>query len=787
MPDQSKAVASTDLSQRAAEPGFLQRTRQAARYIFSGEISNEWFSPLRPLPSVVPPEQQESVLGRQFDYHVGENLRYIPRVNEAVSFWTMRQLAQWDVLSIIINSRKDQLAKLEWTIEPRDKTQRKQAASLCNEVQTWWRRPDQRHTWREWIQLLLDDLLVIDAPCLFVNRDRAGELWGFEPIDGATIKPLIDARGRRPMPPDFAYSQALHGTPAMLYTSDEMIYKPRVLRTHKIYGYSPVERIIVTVNTALRRQVQQLDHFTEGSMPAAYVGVPIGEKGWTQKQLEEFTTRWNSRLSGNMAERARMQFGPDGAVFHEFKKVDLKDEFDEWLARVACAAYGVDPSPFIKQVNRGTQETTREAALAEGLAPYQLWIKELIDTCLEIQGLADLEFQWRDDEAIDPVEKATISKTLAAIGALHPNEIRADDGLDPLDDETIAWLMAMQKSQTPVPVPSEWIDGQPPPAPASAPMPANSPASTAAPEAGGVGAAAPEKTPSAKKDTAADKGAAASPLGKSSRVTPINRERRVVKEASERIERALTKAFRKMVPSRSAQIAELLPNRAKAAGDQPPLDQVLTALQLSELQALAANFGTELSDVATDGVKQGAKQIGVQIDFDAPNDDAVDWAKARGAELVGMKYDEDGNLVVNPNADMAITDGTREHLRSLVAQAEDEGWSNNRLTQELRDSYAFSASRAEIIARTETARADVQGNLIGWKATGVVQSKEWTTAEDCCDECQDLDGVVVGIDEQFPNDGGDGPPLHPQCRCDVSPVVDQTADQTEDEPEEETA
>ena len=773
MPDQSKAVATTDLSQRPTEPGFWQRTRQAARYIFSGEINNEWFSPLRPLPSIVPPDQQPSVEGRQFDFVVGENLRYQPRQNEAVSFWTMRQLAQWDLLAIIINSRKDQLAKLEWTIEPRDQSKRKATADLCMDVEKWWRRPDQRHSWREWIQMLVDDLLVIDAPCLFVNLDRTGKLWGFEPVDGATIKPLIDAHGRRPIPPDFAYSQALHGTPAMLYTSDQMIYKPRVLRTHKIYGYSPVERIIVTVNTALRRQVQQLDHFTEGSMPAAYVGVPIGEKGWTPKQLEEWDQRWNARLSGNLAERARVQFGPDGATWHEFKKIDLKDEFDEWLARVACAAYGVDPSPFIKQVNRGTQETTREAALAEGLAPYQLWIKELIDECLERQGLADLQFQWRDDDAIDPTEKANISKVMVAMGAMHPNEVRAEDGLDELPEETIAWLMAMQKSQVVVPPPDQWVDGQPPPAPA----PATSPKDAAPQPAGASGAAAPDasqktpqatpkaipKQPEAKPQAAAGKEAAALPLGKSSRVPPINRERRAVKEASERIERALTKAFRKMAPSVASQLAELLPNRTKAAGDQPPLDQALTALQLEQLQAMAQLLGTELAAVATDGVKQGVKQVGVSIDLDNPNEDAVTWARARGAELVGKSYDEDGNLIDNPKASMAITDGTREHLRSLVAQAEDEGWSNDTLADKIEDSYAFSASRAEVIARTETARADVQGNLIGWKASGVVASKEWIVGDGCCDECQALDGTVVGIDESFPEDGGDGPPLHPQC------------------------
>jgi hypothetical protein len=41
---------------------------------------------------------------------------------------------------------------------------------------------------------------------------------------------------------------------------------------------------------------------------------------------------------------------------------------------------------------------------------------------------------------------------------------------------------------------------------------------------------------------------------------------------------------------------------------------------------------------------------------------------------------------------------------------------------------------------------------------------------------QALDGEVVGLDEDFPEGGGDGPPLHPNCECFVAPVVGEEAD-----------
>jgi SPP1 gp7 family putative phage head morphogenesis protein len=766
MPDASQASRVTDLSDTAGTPGFWDRLRGAFRYALTGDFSQGWFPPLNPIQPIVPDSQKPSVEGRQLDYVVGSNIRYTPRSEELISFQTMRQLAHSDLLSIIINGRKDQLAKLEWSIEPRDTSKRKTMAAQAIELENWWRKPDQRHTWREWLSMLLDDLLVIDAPCLFVRRDRTGVVWGFDPIDGSTIKPLIDLQGHRPIPPLPAYSQVLHGTPAIWYTHDQMVYKPRVLRTSHLYGYSPIERVILTVNVALRRQVQQLDHFTEGSMPHYLLSVP---KEWTAEQIESFQARWDARFSGNLAERARTHFIPDGIGTHEFKKIDLKDEFDEWLARVQCAAYGVDPTPFIKQVNRGTQETTREAALAEGLAPYQVWISELVDDCLERMGFADFRHNWKDDEAIDPVEKSTIIKNKIAAGALHPNEARAEDGLDPLDDQTIAWLFAMQRSPTPVPSPAVWQDGQPPPAqtpPASPPV-----ASTSAQ---GGGAAAPHSDDEhASGGAAAGKGAAANGLGKARAPARIDRDRRLVKTATERLSRALTKTLRKMAPDIAKQIADRLPERKKASGDRLP-DDIAQALDLAAMDGMVSAFESGLATVAKDGARMGLDQVGVELDLDSPNEDAERWARTRAAELVGKRYNEDGDLVDNPRAEFAITDGTRSHVRGLVASAIDEGWSNDTLAANLKASYAFSAARADVIARTETARADVAGNLIGWQASGVVERKQWIVGDDCCPECCDLDGVEVDIDESFPGEGGDGPPLHPACRCDISPVVTET-------------
>jgi hypothetical protein len=156
------------------------------------------------------------------------------------------------------------------------------------------------------------------------------------------------------------------------------------------------------------------------------------------------------------------------------------------------------------------------------------------------------------------------------------------------------------------------------------------------------------------------------------------------------------------------------------------------------------------------------------------NEHAREWAAHRAAGLVGMRRNPDGSLVPNPNAKWAITETTRDSIRDLVADAVDEGWSVDTFKDELIESHAFSASRAETIARTELADAHVSGNLDAWNETGIVTGKQSIlgSEHDLDDMCNDnAEEGPIPLDADFPS-GHQGPPYHPNCVCDVVPIVD---------------
>jgi len=427
MPPEGKM---TPLTYTQPTPGFISRVGASLRYAIRGIAPDDWFGPLQPLEPVSPVFAEP----RRFDYRSGLNIQYQPRGEEGVSFAQMRTLADsYDVLRLVIETRKDQVERLRWNIRPKLTAARQTPAASDGRVATieaFFRKPDGVHRWGTWLRMLLEDLFVIDAPALYKAHSVGGALLALEPVDGATIKVLIDDQGRTPAAPDPAYQQVLHGVPKADFDRDTLIYLPRNPRTAKIYGFSPVEQIITTVNIALRRQLAQLQYFTEGNMPEALIGVP---QNWTMEQIGQFQEYWDTILAGNSAERRHAKFVPADFRYQPMRDPPLKDDFDEWLARIVCYAFSASPAPFTRQMNRATADNAQEMALSEGLGPIMLWIKCLVDQVIEEDfGCPDLEFEWVDEKSDDLMRQAQITDMKVKSGLKSINEARAESGQDPI-------------------------------------------------------------------------------------------------------------------------------------------------------------------------------------------------------------------------------------------------------------------------------------------------------------------------------------------------------------------
>ena len=146
---------------------------------------------------------------------------------------------------------------------------------------------------------------------------------------------------------------------------------------------SPVEQVALTVNIALRRDAATLDYYRVGSTPDAFATLP---KEWTLDQVRQFQDYFDALMSGNLGRRRMVKFMPSGFELKETRQPPLKDQYDEWLARIICYAFSVPASAFVAQVNRATSETLRVQAAQEGLVPLKAWVKSALDEIIQVSS-----------------------------------------------------------------------------------------------------------------------------------------------------------------------------------------------------------------------------------------------------------------------------------------------------------------------------------------------------------------------------------------------------------------
>ena len=123
-----------------------------------------------------------------------------PRSEDGVSFGELRGLADaLPLLRAVIETRKDQIAAQGFAIRSRNREDSSASSAAIDQVTRFLARPDRRRSFADWLRMLLEEMLVIDAATIYPRcYVRGGSLYAIDIIDGATIKPLIGEDGRAP-------------------------------------------------------------------------------------------------------------------------------------------------------------------------------------------------------------------------------------------------------------------------------------------------------------------------------------------------------------------------------------------------------------------------------------------------------------------------------------------------------------------------------------------------------------------------------------------------------------
>lgn len=428
------------------------------------------FSPGMPIiPGAINPASERGRPDpRRYEFQVAQNINITE--TRLVPFKTLRAAAdQIDVLRRCIEVLKSKVTSLEWDITLSDdatekiiseiggsqiqamNTARERYTEDINKARQFWEVPDKANgiIFTDWLNMALEEILVLDAWAVWPQKAVNGDLYGLQVLDGSTIKPLIDDRGMRPMPPYPAYQQILYGFPRSEFsaatevegtdgefTSDELSYMIKNRRTNTIYGYSPTERALPVADLYLRRQQWLRAEYTDGVTPELLMKTD-SSFGGNPDLLRRYEDIFNNDLAGQLEQRKRVRLLPMGMEPIQFDGYGerFKETFDEYLVNTICGHYGVMPSEIGFSPKGGLGGSGHQAGQAEsgeviGSTPLANWIARMI-TNLSYTYLGmprELEFKFTNASREDKEAIAKANDIELRSGAITINELRSMNG-----------------------------------------------------------------------------------------------------------------------------------------------------------------------------------------------------------------------------------------------------------------------------------------------------------------------------------------------------------------------
>lgn len=135
----------------------------------------------------------------------------------------------------------------------------------------------------------------------------------------------------------------------------------------------------------------------------------------------------------------------------------------------------------------------------------------------------------------------------------------------------------------------------------------------------------------------------------------------------------------------------------------------------------------------------------------------------------------------------SMLDTDREKLVNLITEGIKEGKSVSKIRREIQDVFVtIKRVQAERITRTEVLKTSNMAAEDAWEQSGIVESKQWLTAEDDRVDplCAAMNGKTIQLRAKFFRKGEEfmgtkfnyssikEPPLHPSCRCVLLPILE---------------
>lgn len=639
-------------------------------------------------------------------------------VGGGVDFQLLRSISvNHETTRAAINTRKRQITQLGFDIvdvdDDADPTTSASQRQVVKELVTNLGGPGVR--FRELLDKMIEDLLVLDALCFYKQRTRGGQLLRIIPIDGATIKLRVDDSGSVPLPPDIAFEQWIKGSMVAEMTTDDLSYELMNPRTDTPYGLSPIESLILSLDASMRAMLFNLSYLSDNSVPIGFLNVP---EGWNVNQIKEYTEYLHSMISGPKAQ-AKVYPIPAGATYQPVAKPSdfaFKDFF-EYLDRKVCMMFDLAPQELgiNLQQYKENAEGQDKIQMRKGIKPLANFLSEIFTEIIQNEfGFTEFAFKFTGLDSRFTTDEVKIKVPLGILGI---DEVRNDMGLSKLgvDNFILAGNTVVPVNQVGMPITVSGNQAQP--------------TNTDQPKTAVISAKELQK------------------IARNLGLEAVEKKRQF-------------KSFKKVTKM-------ALEEQIRPFTKESTIDEVTKTEKADLEDTLATNIEENLSSVEIQGLddylKWSAEQGG-QNAYKALN--LSETFKLTNPKFKALLGDRSNYLIDS------VDSTTKDWLINRIVDGKASKLTNAEIADQISsDMDEITDSRADTIVNTEVANAMQTAELDTYSEQGVTK-KVWVLSEDVGDECGDnADAGPIGIDEVFPS-GDDAPPLHPNCRCFIQADVD---------------
>ncbi len=498
----------------------------------------------------------------------------------------------------------------------------------------------------------------------------------------------------------------------------EIVWFEKKVRTDNLYGRSAMAVLQKTVQTLIYAVEHNFDYFANNSIPPGVLGL----EGISSKDLKAFAQQWIQ------SQKKQDDLGQWKKVFHKLSMVNRKPTFErigytnqelqvieqqKWWSKLVWAAFGITATEMgFTEDAKGSANQIVQSSIAKKRIIYPLLrlIEYHVNTEIIPEfGVTGVRYKYKIFDVDEETKKWGLYKLQTESDLKTINEIRNTEGLDPVE-----WGDKNSGDRSPK---SEMIGFDP-------------------------------RQQDADKINRDSQNQRDKMTGKKVAGTdnPL-----ILQPGEEMDEKKLKKAIMLVLNKNEEKILAIL--------DSQKLDEpIMNIKSIDDVPGMIKNVFTvfALKEISDATIKleffTGWDQTEKQIDMNVPvNDKALSFLQEHTFDNI-----------------KGMTEDIANKLKAELERGIINGESIPKLKERVKKVFDVGENRAEMIARTETNRAENNGKLLAMKASGLDYNKKWVAILDdrTSEICKNLNSQTIGLDEDFDYKkwSGQAPPSHVNCR-----------------------